>query len=129
MNDYHNFLTMILAEGEFNGRRILSKEAIREMEHDQTRGAEFKSATLMRLQASTKYGLGIWLDRRDENGQGIELSSPGAFAFRPWIDRKNNLIGVFVVEIKELSKKRALAPVGNVQDQVREIVTKAGSTD
>jgi hypothetical protein len=99
------------------------------MEHDQTRGAEFKSATLMRLQASTKYGLGIWLDRRDESGQGIELSSPGAFSFRPWIDRKQNLFGVFVVEIGVLSKKQALAGAGNVQDRVREIITKAGSDD
>lgn len=123
MNDYRNFLTMILAEGEFNGKRVLSKEAIREMEKDQTCGAEQKSATLARLTAGSKYGLGEWLDRKDENGQGIEVSSPGAFGFRPWIDRKNNLLGVFVVEIRDRRTKRALASLGNIQNQVRQVIS------
>ena len=39
----------------------------------------------------------------------------------------NHLIGVFVVEIRELAKKRALADAENVQDRVREIVTKTDS--
>jgi CubicO group peptidase (beta-lactamase class C family) len=125
MNDYRTFLMMILAEGEFNGRRVLSKESVRQMEHDQTRGAEQTSATLFRLTEGSKYGLGQWLDRQDEHGQGIELSSPGAFGFRPWIDRKHNLLGVFVVEIKDLKKKRSLAAVASIQDQVREVVARS----
>ena len=123
MNDYRNFLTMLLAEGEFNGKRVLSKEAIREMEKDQTGGAEKKSATLARLTAGSRYGLGEWLDRKEENGQGIEISSPGAFGFRPWIDRENNLFGVFVVEIRDRRTKRALASMGNIQDHVRQVIT------
>lgn len=124
MNDYRNFLTMILAEGEFRGKRVLSKEAIREMEKDQSRGAERRSATLARLSAGSKYGLGQWLDRKDENGQGIEISSPGAFGFRPWIDGKNKVLGVFVVEIRDRCTKRGLADLGNLQDRVRKIVVQ-----
>jgi hypothetical protein len=105
---------------------VLSKEAIREMEKDQTRGAEQKSATLARLTAGSKYGLGEWLDRKDENGQGIEISSPGAFGFRPWIDRNNNLLGVFVVEIRDRRTKRAMASLGNIQDRVG-IVVQGGA--
>ena len=123
MNDYRNFLTMILAGGEFKGKRVLSKEAIREMEKDQTRGAEQKSATLARLTVGSKYGLGEWLDRKDEKGQGIEIGSPGAFGFRPWIDRQNNLVGVFVVEIRDRRTKRALAGLGNIQDRIRKVVS------
>jgi hypothetical protein len=100
-----------------SGKRVLSKDAIREMEKDQTGGAEQKSATLARLTAGSKYGLGEWLDRTNENGQGVEISSPGAFGFRPWIDRENDLLGVFVVEIRDRRTKRALARMGNIQDQ------------
>jgi CubicO group peptidase (beta-lactamase class C family) len=105
MNDYGNFLTMILNQGEFQGKQILSKDAIREMEHNQIGTAEFKqiadgnkfdSATLLRLQRSKRYGLGIWIDRKDESGQGIELSSLGVFGFRPWIDRQHGVIGVLL---------------------------------
>ena len=88
---------------------------------DQTANAEHKSATLVRLTAVSKYGLGERLDRTDEKGQGIEISSPGAFGFRPWIDRKNNVIGIFVVEIRDRPATRALAPLGNIQDRVREV--------
>ena len=123
MNDYRNFLTMILNEGAFKGKQVLSKEAVREMEKDQTRGAEQKSATLMRLTAGSKYGLGEWLDRKDENGQGIEISSPGAFGFRPWIDRESKLLGVFVVEIRDLRTKRALSEMANIQERVRRVVS------
>lgn len=126
LHDYRNFLTMILNRGEFQGRRVLSEESIRQMEHDQTRGAESKAATLVRLQAGTKYGLGEWLDRQDDQGQGIEISSPGAFGFRPWIDRERNLLGVFVVEIRDQRVKRKLVSVGNPQEAVRRIVSEQG---
>ena len=124
LNDYRNFLTMILNQGEFKGRRVLSEEAIRQMEHDQTRGAESKVATLVRLQAGTKYGLGEWLDRRDEQGQGLEISSPGAFGFRPWIDREHKLLGVFVVEIRDPRVKRKLASLGNLQKAVSLLISE-----
>lgn len=124
LNDYRNFLTMILNEGDFKGRRVLSKAAVREMEKDQTRGAEPKSATLFRLTAGSRYGLGQWLDRKDENDQGIEISSPGAFGFRPWIDRERNLLGVLVVEIRDRRTKRGLSEMGNLQDRVRTIVVQ-----
>ncbi|QDV35661.1 serine hydrolase domain-containing protein [Tautonia plasticadhaerens] len=123
--DYRNFLTMILDRGEFRGRRVLSEEAIRQMEVDQTRGAESKAATPVRLRAGTKYGLGQWLDRMDEQGQGVEVSSPGAFGFRPWIDREHGLLGVLVVEDRGRRARRAEGGVGNVQEAVRRIVEEA----
>lgn len=125
LHDYRNFLTMILGRGEFQGRRVLSVEAIRQMEQDQTRGAESKAATLVRLQAGTKYGLGEWLDRQDERGQGIEISSPGAFGFRPWIDREHDLLGIFVVEIRDQRAKRKLASAGNPQVAVGRVINEA----
>ena len=40
--DYMNFLQMILHDGRFNGKQVLSPKAIHEMEADQVRGAEVK---------------------------------------------------------------------------------------
>jgi len=39
LRDYANFLSMIFNDGSFQGRRVLSKKAIREMEADQVHGA------------------------------------------------------------------------------------------
>jgi CubicO group peptidase (beta-lactamase class C family) len=124
-DDYRNFLTMILNKGTFQGRRVLSEASIREMEHDQTRGAASKVATAVRLREGTKYGLGEWLDLMDQSGQGIEISSPGAFGFRPWVDRERGVIGVFVVEIRNPRLKRSLASVGPVQKAVGAVLDRA----
>jgi len=125
LGDYRNFLTMILNRGEFKGRRVLSEAAIRQMERDQTRGAGSKATSPVRLRAGTKYGLGEWLDRMDDAGQGIEISSPGAFGFRPWIDREHGLLGVLVVEVRDRRARAGLGGVGNVQEAVRRIVVEA----
>jgi CubicO group peptidase (beta-lactamase class C family) len=42
LRDYANFLSMIFNEGKFDGKRVLSKNAIREMQADQIRGASVK---------------------------------------------------------------------------------------
>jgi len=98
-SDYMVFLDMILRYGEYNGRRILSRSSIEEMERDQTAGAKivfspfaFYSPLEPSL-ADTRYGLGVW---RERGGQ--EISSPGAFGFSPWIDRSKNYAGVLAVQ-------------------------------
>ncbi len=95
------------------------------MERDQSRGAGSKAASPVRLRAGTKYGLGEWLDRMDDAGQGIEISSPGAFGFCPWIDREHDLLGVLVVEVRDRRARAGLGGVGNVQEAVRRIVVEA----
>jgi CubicO group peptidase (beta-lactamase class C family) len=125
LDDYRNFLTMILDRGVFEGRRVLSEESIHAMEQDQTRGAASKVATPVRLREGTKYGLGEWLDRMDETGRGVEISSPGAFGFRPWVDRDRRVLGLLVVEIRDLRFKRSLNGLGQVQTQVGAILDRA----
>ncbi|MGK7903831.1 MAG: serine hydrolase domain-containing protein [Hormoscilla sp.] len=97
IGDYRNFLEMILNGGVFNGSQVLSGALITEMERNHTDGVEIVFSP--RLAADKEgYGLGLWRDIVDNNGRLIQVSSPGAFGFTPWIDRQRNLVGVFLVK-------------------------------
>lgn len=98
MDDYARFLEMIVHGGVApDGTRILRAATVAEMQTDQTADADFVSAAAFRMQQKTPYGLGEWLDWTDATGAAIVLSSDGARGFRPWIDKANDLYGVYLV--------------------------------
>lgn len=94
--DYMRFLTMLAQGGEYQGRRILSAQAIETMETVQTLG---KSMAWLPSGAKSsdgwQYALGNWCERWDSDGRCNLVSSPGAFGAFPWIDRKSGLYGIF----------------------------------
>jgi serine-type D-Ala-D-Ala carboxypeptidase/endopeptidase len=99
LQDYGNFLRMILDEGVFEGRRVLSASAVREMQRDQTFGAPILESPHTRYgNGHLRYGLGEWRDINDAQGNAVQVSSQGAFGFSPWVDRQRNLLGVFLVQ-------------------------------
>ncbi len=85
--DYMNFLVMILNKGLFNGKRILSKQSIAEMQKSRTKDAEIKSSPAQKR--DTNYGYGEWVDE-EENGVTKAVSSPGLFGSVPLVDNKRN---------------------------------------
>lgn len=98
LGDYGRFLEMIVHDGVApDGTRILSSEAIVEMQRNQIEGAKYETASAFRVAAEAPYGLGEWLDWTDERGDALVLSSDGAFGFRPWVDKVNDLFGVYLV--------------------------------
>jgi serine-type D-Ala-D-Ala carboxypeptidase/endopeptidase len=116
LQDYTNLLQMHLNGGVFNGKRILSAQAVEEMQRDQTRGLPIKTSP---HKDNRRYGLGLWRDIVDAKGKAIQLSCQGAFGFSPWIDRQRNLLGVFLVR----SRWRTILPtVGRLQQNVRDLV-------
>ena len=91
--DYANFLMMLLNDGFFKARKVLSSRAIGEMLKDHTSKLpigntpyDFKSA-----QNSNYYGLGVWIDEIDpQRKHSVEVSSPGATGFTPLINLCQN---------------------------------------
>ena len=98
MDDYARFLEMIVHGGVApDGTRILEEATVAEMQSNQIEGADYVFAAAFRKQQKTPYGLGEWLDWTDANGDTLVISSDGAFGFRPWIDKANDLYGIYLV--------------------------------
>ncbi|MFW0717434.1 serine hydrolase domain-containing protein [Pedobacter sp. N23S346] len=81
VNDYMNFLNMILNKGEFHGKRVLSENSIAQMQVNRIT-ADVKIAYTPAEAAGMGYGYGEWI-----TGSGV-LSSPGLFGAFPWIDKE-----------------------------------------
>jgi CubicO group peptidase (beta-lactamase class C family) len=109
--DYMNFLQMIQQEGLFEGKQIISKALIQEMQKNKiTRDCIIAYSPIE--SGNWGYGFGEWItntplaisnkkDAMPESERATMLSSPGLFGSYPWIDRKNNIIGfLFVFNLK-----------------------------
>lgn len=117
LRDYSRFVRMIAAGGVLDGVRVLAPELIALMHQDHTFGAPV-IASPNRFPGSG-YGLGVWRDMADERGQAIQVSSPGATGFTPWVDFRHSLACVFLVRD---SYQRMAAPARELQRLVREAV-------
>lgn len=90
--DYIKFLTMILNYGDFNGKKILSKEAILEME--KTQNSEVPVKYSPKLMQGFNYGDGVWVQEKDKSGKGAVISCPSLYGTWPYIDRCRNYAAV-----------------------------------
>ncbi|HUE82113.1 MAG TPA: serine hydrolase domain-containing protein [Pyrinomonadaceae bacterium] len=103
LDEYGRFLQMLLNRGVFEGRRVLSREAVAEMLRDQTDGATL-TYTIFHDKGhldpdlpNARYGLGVWLEKHDsDTGEVLEASSPGALGAYPWLDLGNNIGGIIL---------------------------------
>lgn len=88
--DYMKFLVMLLHKGNYNGKQILSKEAVEEMMKIQTTPAMIRYAP--KSAEGFNYALGSWVIESSPpaptHGGGIAtvLASPGLFGTWPMID-------------------------------------------
>lgn len=83
--DYLRFAQMLLGEGEFEGKRLLKKSSLKEMTKNQLpRGAGG---------IGFKFGLGFRIDNQGHFSWG------GAAGTRFWVDPKNKMITVFMIQI------------------------------
>jgi CubicO group peptidase (beta-lactamase class C family) len=101
--DYSNFLQMILHEGVFNGKRILSQQSIIAMQKNRVA----KDAVIVSSPAEAGtwgYGFGEWVMdsplQTSPEGGGLTTSfrsnavcSPGLFGSFPWVDNKKQITG------------------------------------
>jgi len=91
--DYLNFLAMILADGTFNGKKVLSKTSVALMQQNYAAG---KKIIYSPAEAgSWGYGFGEWvMDNVTAENRSAAVTSPGLFGSFPWVDYKNQYAAV-----------------------------------
>jgi CubicO group peptidase (beta-lactamase class C family) len=104
LHDYANFLAMIFNDGRFDGKQVLSKGAIQEMQADQVRGALVKPGEFVErvrgAQHNGIYGLGEWREQLDGDGNAVLISSPSWAGAYPWIDKTAGIYGVILAHVE-----------------------------
>lgn len=114
--DYWKFLTMIADKGRIGSSRVFDEKTIAKME--QTRlGTVTKKVPLPGVNPEFEYGLGLWCEVVEVDGQCSVVSSPGAWGTYPWIDRRSDVRGLLVV-------KNRLPNVRPWIDQVRRLISE-----
>lgn len=102
--DYIHFLQMILQNGIYNGKQVLSKESIYKMEQDYTKNA-IKIHSPDR-QGSLDYGLGEWIFEAGKDRAKV-VSSPGLFGSFPWVDNERKYAGfLFVLNLNRKGREQ-----------------------
>lgn len=103
LEDYGKFLKMILNNGIFDNKQILSTQAIMEMEKNQVKGAKVDTGEFVqRVRNSQRkdiYGLGEWRELIGNDGNAIVISSPSWAGAYPWIDKKYGIYGFFLAHV------------------------------
>ena len=93
--DYSIVLAMIQTDGMSQGVRFLNKATLDYMATNQAAGL---SIGYTPYPESYGYGIGQWREAVDNNGVATRVSSPGAWGTTPWVDKRNNIAGLFFVK-------------------------------
>lgn len=102
--DYIHFLQMILQNGIYNGKTVLSKESIAKMQQGYTQNATINHTP--DKTSSLGYGLGEWILEKGNGGANV-VSSPGLFGSFPWVDNKHQYAGfLFVLNINRQGREQ-----------------------
>jgi CubicO group peptidase (beta-lactamase class C family) len=127
--DYMNFLTMILQEGQFEGKQIISKALIQEMQKNKLTQdciIAFKPDEV----GNWGYGFGEWIadpplaiaprkDAMPDSERALLVSSPGLFGSFPWIDNKNKIAGfLFVYNLQHKGRQERNTSLRNIVQTV-----------
>jgi CubicO group peptidase (beta-lactamase class C family) len=115
--DYMHFLAMLVGDGVYEGRRVLTHAAVETMLTDQTAATTMTPAGVPML-ANAHYALGNWCETWGGDGRCTRSSSLGAWGVFPWIDRPSGLYGmVFLYE-----KNDAFRLLPETNTIVREVI-------
>lgn len=93
--DYMHFLVMLLNKGVYQGRKILSEQAVNQLMEIQTRPELIKYAP--KAAQGYNYALGSWVVE-EKNGKTTALASPGLFGTWPMIDYCRGYAYLFFVK-------------------------------
>lgn len=102
--EYLRFLTMVMGNGLYHGKRVLSPASIGEMFKDQTNDAPVHYSPFPAELSGypdgkpPQYAIGCWtMATNPQTGLEDEIASPGYYGSFPWADRCRNLYGIVLV--------------------------------
>ncbi|HJT73387.1 MAG TPA: beta-L-arabinofuranosidase domain-containing protein, partial [Chitinophaga sp.] len=103
LKDYAAFLSMISGDGVYQGKRVLSEQAVKVMQADHTGKAYVKYGEFVHKIRHTNrndiYGLGEWREEVNTKNEAVLISSPGWAGAYPWIDKTNNTYGFILARV------------------------------
>jgi CubicO group peptidase (beta-lactamase class C family) len=104
--DFGRFMEMLRRGGTYDGVEVLSAASAAAMITRQTAiDIEVVSSP---LEGVGDYGIGTWLDERDEAGNLLSAVAAGARGFTSWIDQTVPITGVFATDLTLGQNIRAL---------------------
>ncbi|MBC6493094.1 serine hydrolase domain-containing protein [Flavihumibacter stibioxidans] len=113
-DDYIKFLSMLLNKGMYNGKQVLSENSVNEILKMQTANAQIVYASP--LSQGNAYGLGCWLQEKDEQGNGILVNCPGISGTWPWIHKGKGYAAIVFTKGESPDQKRMIF------EEIRELI-------
>ncbi len=119
LRDYGRVAQLLLAEGRFGDRRVLSQAAVRAMRADNVGDLPILYAP-PQVPQPVRYGIGGWLN--EDDGTVAGLTSPGAFGFTPWVDDD---LGYYAVLMVEDSNTQVAPFAASIREEARAVFDNA----
>ena len=112
--DYMHFLQMILQNGKYKDRQVLSENAVKLMQKDYT--MDTRIAYSPAEAEDWGYGLGEWvMDNSLERSSAV--TSPGLFGTFPWVDNQRQYAGfLFVFNLKNKGRNNLYKELKSIVD-------------
>jgi CubicO group peptidase (beta-lactamase class C family) len=117
-NDYLNFLQMILNEGSFNKKQIISKQSIINMQKNYV-GKDCKIVYTPAEAGNWGYGFGEWvMDDAVEEKRSMAVTSPGLFGTFPWVENEKKYCAIlFTLNIKSKGRGERYGELKSLIDE------------
>lgn len=118
--DLLHFLEMIANKGVYQGRRILSEQALQEMQGNQIVNIPIRYSPVDGvINDQWAYGLGEWVEAEDGNHHPLSVSSPGLFGTYPFYDISRQLIGIIFVN--QLDFKKVMQADWDIRQTINQV--------
>jgi CubicO group peptidase (beta-lactamase class C family) len=102
--DYVRFLAMLMNKGTFNGKKILSEEAVNELLTLQTK--HVKTTYLPDIAQGFGYALGSFVQETDSKGNPAVFTSPGLTGTWPYLDICRKYACIILVKSQSKEDKK-----------------------
>ncbi len=116
--DYTKFLSMMLNEGEYKGKRILSKKSIIEMQKNRVAKDAVIASSPVEA-GNWGYGFGEWvMDDAVGDKRSNAVTSPGLFGSFPWVDYNLHYTGfLFTFNLKNKGRSERYHELKKIVDE------------